>query len=156
MARFSSRGRWAGPNFGRTPAQNYDKSKIYLNLKPIRHHSAQQHFTGTRAAWAWGSTSLGLVSGSRTVLEGRPCPLALSTGNLQGPCKGPIGEGGVKGRRPKVFDRIWGPRASPGGRASTKFCNCILGRTHVRILDFSFWGSNRKSSRNGLRFGLPG
>ena len=30
-----------------------------------------------------------------------------------------------------------------------------MGKTYGRIFDFCFWGSNRQSSRNGFRIGLP-
>ncbi len=50
-----------------------------------------------------------------------------------------------------------GRQQPPLGGAAYKYGHRhILGRTYGKILYFSFWGSNRKWSRNGLRIGPPG
>ncbi len=59
----------------------------------------------------------------------------------------------VVGRGPRGL-RAGGGRGS-GGQPSGIAGFRMLDRTYGMVLDFSFWGSNRKSSRNGFRIGLP-
>ena len=61
------------------------------------------------------------------------------------------GWGGGKGRKPKVFDRIWGPRASPGPGGGT-LCYAIV--LPGRKSGFRA-GFRPDSSRGNLKIGPP-